>query len=335
MSELSATERDSTDSMGLPVSGMTCSACATRLQKALARAPGIHSAAVNFATERADVVFDPGTVNAASIADAVVKAGFEVRDSRMSTTRLTIGQLAKLGNVTTSLLRYYEREGLLEPVGRTQSGYRHYSTDSLNHLRFIRRAQRYGFSLSDIKLILGAAHEADAVNDIKAIAEQRFIDIERRVTKMLVLRRELEIFLDDLADLIGEQAAEEVGSQYRDLMVQVCGHEHGGTSHSSLQKLTERMSCNLAKNEWDKLLTDLRGCHMHIWQEDDSYSTLFIGSGENVQKALQTLAKSESSCVAHEQPEVEQTNDGILFTACGNNAFLYAQLFLALEAPES
>jgi Cu+-exporting ATPase len=78
MSELSATERDSTDSMGLPVSGMTCGACATRLQKALARAPGIHSAAVNFATERADVVFDPGTVNAVSIADVVAKAGFEV-----------------------------------------------------------------------------------------------------------------------------------------------------------------------------------------------------------------------------------------------------------------
>ena len=84
MSELSATERDSTDSMGLPVSGMTCSACATRLQKALARAPGIHSAAVNFATERADVVFDPGTVNAASIADAVAKAGFEVRGEHFS-----------------------------------------------------------------------------------------------------------------------------------------------------------------------------------------------------------------------------------------------------------
>jgi Cu+-exporting ATPase len=84
MSELTATECDFTDSIGLPVNGMTCGACATRLQKALDRAPGIHSAAVNFATERADVVFDPGTVNAASIADAVVKAGFEVRGEHFS-----------------------------------------------------------------------------------------------------------------------------------------------------------------------------------------------------------------------------------------------------------
>ena len=247
----------------------------------------------------------------------------------MSKTTLTIGELAKLGGVATSLLRYYEKEGLLEPAGRTRSGYRNYSADSVRHLRFIRRAQRYGFSLNDIKMMRGAVH------NIKAIAEQRFLDIERRVTKMLVLRRELGIFLGDLAGLIGKQAAEEVGSQYRDLMVQVCGHEHGDTSRSSLQMLTERMSCNLAKNEWDKLLTDLRGCHMHIWQEADAYSTLFIGSDEIVQKALQTLAKSESSCVAHEQPKVERSSDGILFTARGNNAFLYAQLFLALEAPES
>jgi DNA-binding transcriptional MerR regulator len=253
----------------------------------------------------------------------------------MSKTTLTIGELAKLGNVATSLLRYYEKEGLLEPAGRTRSGYRHYSADSVRHLRFIRKAQRYGFSLNDIKMMRGAAHEAGTGNDIKAIAEQRFIDIERRVTGMLVLRHELEIFLDDLADLISEQAGEKTGGQYRDLMEQVCGHEHGGTARSSLQKLTERMRCNLARSEWDKLLTDLRGCHMHIWQEADSYSTLFIGSGANAQKALETLAKSESSCVAHEQPYVEQTGDGILFTAGGNNAFLYAQLFLALEAPKS
>lgn len=253
----------------------------------------------------------------------------------MSKTTLTIGELAKQGNVATSLLRYYEKEGLLEPAGRTASGYRLYSADSVRHLRFIRKAQRYGFSLNDIKAMRGAAHEAGSSEDIKAIAEQRFIDIERRVTEMLVLRHELEIFLDDLAGLIEEQAGNEIGGQYRELMEQVCGHEHDGEPRSSLQKLTERMSCNLAKEEWDKLLSDLRGRHMHIWQEDDSYSALFIGSGKNAMNALSKLAESESGCEAHEQPQVEKTDDGILFTATGENAFLYAQLFLALEAADA
>jgi len=248
---------------------------------------------------------------------------------------LTIGELAKQGNVATSLLRYYEKEGLLEPSGRTASGYRHYSPDSVRHLRFIRKAQRYGFSLNDIKMMRGIAHTAGTGAEIKAIAEQRFIDIERRVTEMLVLRHELELFLDDLADLIDEEAGQEIGDRYRELMEQACGHEHDGNARSSLQKLIERMSCNLAMNEWDRLLADLRGRHMHIWQEDNLYSTLFIGAGAKAQKSLDTLAKSESGCEAHEQPQVSKTDDGILFTASGKNAFLYAQLFLALEHPDS
>ena len=75
-------------------------------------------------------------------------------------------------------------------------------------LRFIRSAQRYGFSLNDIKLIVGADktsknHGADIIN----IAEQRFLDIERRVTEMLVLRHELELFMDDLTTQVDSSVA--------------------------------------------------------------------------------------------------------------------------------
>jgi Cu+-exporting ATPase len=62
---------------GLLVSGMTCGACAVRLEKALSRAPGIGRASVNFALERADVAFDPRQNNPAQIAEVIRKAGFE------------------------------------------------------------------------------------------------------------------------------------------------------------------------------------------------------------------------------------------------------------------
>jgi Cu+-exporting ATPase len=62
----------------LPVRGMTCSACATRLEKALGLVRGVGSAAVNFAVERADVTYDPTQLAVPAIADAIVKAGFEV-----------------------------------------------------------------------------------------------------------------------------------------------------------------------------------------------------------------------------------------------------------------
>jgi MerR family copper efflux transcriptional regulator len=250
---------------------------------------------------------------------------------------LTIGELAKQGNVATSLLRYYEKEGLLEPVGRTAAGYRLYTPESVRHLRFIRRAQRYGFSLNDIKAMRGAAHyNGRSKHDIRYIAEHRFHEIERRVTEMLVLRHEMEIFLDDVTDQIGETAGEEVGNQYRELMEQICGHDHSGNNKSSLQKLTDRLGCGLQPGEWDKLLKDLRGQHIHMWQEDDkSYAVLFATQDKKVFTALTKLAAAEIGCEAHLEPEIEKSEGGTLFRARGDNAFLFAQLFLALEAGEA
>ncbi len=62
----------------LPVRGMTCSACATRLEKALGLVAGIDAANVNFAIERAAINYDAAAVEVPAIADAIVKAGFEV-----------------------------------------------------------------------------------------------------------------------------------------------------------------------------------------------------------------------------------------------------------------
>ena len=56
-----ATE-DTAREVELNVSGMTCGSCAARVQKTLGRQPGVARADVNFATERASVVFDPSQV---------------------------------------------------------------------------------------------------------------------------------------------------------------------------------------------------------------------------------------------------------------------------------
>ncbi|MBL8225737.1 MAG: copper-translocating P-type ATPase [Chromatiales bacterium] len=62
----------------LPVAGMTCGACATRLEKALNAVPGITGATVNFATERASVSFDPGALGTGDVSAAIARAGFQV-----------------------------------------------------------------------------------------------------------------------------------------------------------------------------------------------------------------------------------------------------------------
>ncbi|MCC6521881.1 MAG: copper-translocating P-type ATPase [Polyangiaceae bacterium] len=62
----------------LPVGGMTCAACATRIEKVLGRVAGVTGAEVNLATEKATVTFDPERAAPAELAAAVERAGFSV-----------------------------------------------------------------------------------------------------------------------------------------------------------------------------------------------------------------------------------------------------------------
>jgi copper-transporting P-type ATPase V len=66
----------STREVELNVSGMTCGSCAARVQKTLGRQPGVDQANVNFATERATVVFDPAQVAVDDLVAAVGKIGY-------------------------------------------------------------------------------------------------------------------------------------------------------------------------------------------------------------------------------------------------------------------
>ena len=70
-----------TRAVDLQLTGMTCAACAARIEKVLNRAEGV-DAAVNFATETAHVVFDPGKATAESLIEVVRKAGYDAAPAR-------------------------------------------------------------------------------------------------------------------------------------------------------------------------------------------------------------------------------------------------------------
>ncbi|WP_210491197.1 heavy metal translocating P-type ATPase [Microvirga antarctica] len=68
----------SATALSIPVEGMTCASCVGRVEKAILAVPGVDRAAVNLATERADIVTRDGDV--APILDAIRKAGYEPRE---------------------------------------------------------------------------------------------------------------------------------------------------------------------------------------------------------------------------------------------------------------
>jgi len=67
----------SDERIDLPITGMTCAACANRIERTLAKQPGVNSASVNFATERATVSFDPQATNVDSLVETVRSAGYD------------------------------------------------------------------------------------------------------------------------------------------------------------------------------------------------------------------------------------------------------------------
>lgn len=105
---------------------------------------------------------------------------------------MQIGQLAHQAGVAIDTVRYYERQGLLPPPRRQASGYRRYGEADVARLRFIRRAKDLGFTLQEIQdlLKLSAAGEGDRA-EVRALAQQRLTDIERRLEELEVMRAAL------------------------------------------------------------------------------------------------------------------------------------------------
>src|SRR5687768_8410000 len=66
----------SSDQIRIPVSGMTCAACQARVQKALAREPGVHDATVNLMMKNASVTFDPAVSSPDRLVDVIRSTGY-------------------------------------------------------------------------------------------------------------------------------------------------------------------------------------------------------------------------------------------------------------------
>ena len=97
-------------------------------------------------------------------------------------TALTIGALARAAEVGVETIRFYERRGLLAEPPRTAAGYRQYPVNTVDRLRFIRRAQRLGFTLSEISELLELrVDEVAACGTVEVRARDKLADIEGKI----------------------------------------------------------------------------------------------------------------------------------------------------------
>ena len=110
---------------------------------------------------------------------------------------MNIGEAAAASGVSTKMIRYYERTGLIGPAERTASGYRVYTTKDVHTLKFVRRSRDLGFSVSQIENLLALWRRGDRSSaDVKALAVEHIEHLCEKVTQM----QEMIATLRDLAD---------------------------------------------------------------------------------------------------------------------------------------
>ncbi len=115
----------------------------------------------------------------------------------MEPKALKIGEVAALAEVNIQTLRYYERRGLLQEPKRRPSGYREYPPETVQVIRFIKRAQELGFTLAEIEDLLRLRQDRTAsCAEVRRAATAKIEDIDRKVGSLQAMRRALRVLVD-------------------------------------------------------------------------------------------------------------------------------------------
>ncbi len=120
---------------------------------------------------------------------------------------MKIGEVAKLSGVGIETIRYYERERLLAEPQRRPSGYRQYDRSVVARLQFIRRTKELGFTLAEIKELLGLRFEANTrCEHVRQRAGQKITDIEEKIRSLQKMKRSLKKVISECEsrDSIGD-----------------------------------------------------------------------------------------------------------------------------------
>jgi DNA-binding transcriptional MerR regulator len=108
---------------------------------------------------------------------------------------MSIGQAAERSGCTVATVRHYEDEGLLKGIGRAPNGRRVYGWPDIHRLRFVRRCRDLGFSIDDVRSLLGATDASSP--DCLAVRDMAVAHIDR----LRVMRAEIDALERSLSSL--------------------------------------------------------------------------------------------------------------------------------------
>jgi MerR family copper efflux transcriptional regulator len=114
-------------------------------------------------------------------------------DEPQTTTRMNIGEAAKASGVSAKMIRHYESVGLFPEALRSDAGYRQYSDKDVHTLRFIRHSRALGFSIEQIRDLLGLWHNRRRPSrQVKALAMAHLEELEDKLQELQTMKATLQ-----------------------------------------------------------------------------------------------------------------------------------------------
>ena len=106
------------------------------------------------------------------------------------------GEVAARSGCNSETVRFYERQGLLPVPSRTAGGHRDYAPEHLRRLTFIRRSRELGFTLEQVRNLLGLVDGGEwTCAEIRAMTLEHLADVRRKLADL----QNLAMILEDMA----------------------------------------------------------------------------------------------------------------------------------------
>jgi Cu(I)-responsive transcriptional regulator len=106
---------------------------------------------------------------------------------------MNIGQAAQATGVSAKMIRHYESVGLLPPATRTEAGYRQYGDRDVSTLRFVRQSRDLGFSIDQIRDLLGLWQDRERPSrQVKALAQTHIDELDAKLRELQAMKATLE-----------------------------------------------------------------------------------------------------------------------------------------------
>lgn len=109
----------------------------------------------------------------------------------MSQSELRIGELAARTGVSIDTVRYYERRRLLPRAARTGGGFRLFTPEAVERIRFIKQAQEIGLSLGEIERLLATGGGANECRGVRDLLRAKLAELDGRMKAMKEFRNTL------------------------------------------------------------------------------------------------------------------------------------------------